>query len=249
LKRKGISTSVIRSRVSLIEQLPEAQFYELGFFRREDLERIVEFFSGKRIGVHAPFVFRYKNHHPAPTSLDEKERRDTYSVNRECALLARGIGAEYVVVHFPNAIQRENWLSVYGEAVEHFGTLNEILPVRVENVYGNDHFHTARDYASFLRDTGCTMCLDVGHLLIDSKVYGFSARKFVEELADLISEVHLYYADLQTYKRCHHAPWGDSEEFLDLLEFLKGFDVDFVIEATPECADGLEKLFSYWRDL
>ncbi|MCD6551270.1 sugar phosphate isomerase/epimerase [Thermotoga sp.] len=247
--RKGVSTSIIRSNTDLLETLPQADVYELGFFKMEDLERVLCFFAGKSFGVHAPFVYRYADHHPNPTSLNEEKRKDTFSVNRKCAELSRKIGAEYMVVHFPNAVQKENWLSIYKELEREFSKLVEIIEVRAENVHGNDHFHGAKDYRIFLENTGCTMCVDIGHLLLDAEIYGVSPVKFIEELSDLIEEFHIYYADTETYKRCHHAPWGDSKNFFEILKFIKDIDADFVIEPTPECSEGLERLLEYWRDL
>jgi len=170
-------------------------------------------------------------------------------VNKKCAELARKIGAEYMIIHFPNALQKENWLSVYREVEREFSELAGVISVRVENVYGNDHFHSAEDYRTFLENTGCKMCVDIGHLLLDAEVYGFSPIEFIEKLSDFVEEFHIYYADFETYKKCHHAPWGESKEFLEVLEFIKDFDADFVLEPTPECEEGLEKLFEYWRDL
>jgi len=249
LLRKGVSTSIIRSRPDLLETLPQADVYELGFFKMEDLERVLHFFSGRHFGVHAPFVYRYVDRHPNPTSLNEEKRWDTFSVNRRCADLSKKIGADYVVVHFPNAVQKENWLFIYEEVEREFSELATLARVRVENVYGNDHFHSAKDYRIFLENTGCKMCVDVGHLLLDAEIYHLSPVKFIEELSDLIEEFHVYYADFETYRRCHDAPWGELKDFFEILEFIRGMDVDFVIEPTPECSEGLEKLLEYWRDL
>jgi len=246
--RKGVSTSIIRSDPHLLTTLPDADLYELGFFKREDLGTILSFFKNKKFGVHAPFIYRYV-YHPAPTSLNIKERSDTFSINRKCAELSKKIGAEYMVVHFPNAFQKESWLPIYREVESEFCNLSTLIPIRIENIYGNDHFHEAKDYKSFLENTNSTMCVDIGHLLIDSELYGFSPVNFVELLSDKISEFHIYYADLETYKVCHHAPWGNSKRFREILNFIKDMNVDFVIEPTTECKNGLERLLKYWREL
>lgn len=246
--RKGISTSIIKSNTKFLDQLPKANLYELGFFESKDLETILEFFHGKSFGIHSPFVYRYADHHPMPTSLDKNSRENTFEVNKRCAELAKKIGAEYIVVHFPNTMQKENWIFLLKEAKNAFLALNEIIEVRIENVYGNSCFHHAIDYLNFLRNTKCGMCIDIGHLLIDSEIYGFSPLRFIEELSEQIVEFHIYYADLETYKHCHHAPWGESMVFHEVLKIIRDFDVDFVLEPTPDCVDGLERLFEYWRD-
>ncbi|PLV59484.1 sugar phosphate isomerase/epimerase [Thermotoga sp. KOL6] len=247
--RKGISTSIIKSNPKLLKFLPDAELYELGFFTMEDLEKVLRFFAGKKFGVHAPFVYRYAKRHPNPTSLNEKDRIDTFLVNKKCADLSKKIGSEYMVVHFPNALQQENWLYIYEEVEREFFELSKMIEIRVENVYGNDYFHSAKDYKIFLGNTHCTMCVDIGHLILDAEMYGFSPARFIDVLSDSISEFHIYYADFETYRKCHHAPWGDSRIFHEILEFIRGMDADFVIESTPECPDGLEMLLEYWRGL
>jgi len=250
-KRKGISTSTIRANILKIEELPFAELYELTFFQKQDLDTLKEFLEkrGKPFGIHLPFVFRYAAVHPNPTSLDINLRNDTYAVNIESASFAKSFGAEYVVVHFPNAKQNEAWKDVYGivmESLEHFYELNKIIETRLENVYMNDYFHSPDDYLFVLKETGCTMCLDIGHLLIDSEVYDFDPVYFIEKLADFITEFHIYYADLRTYEQCHHAPWGDSFNFRRVLDVIKEFDgVDFVAEPSNDCPNQLSKLIEF----
>ncbi len=250
-KRKGISTSTIRANILKIHELPLMELYELTFFQKQDLDILKEFLEkrGKSFGIHLPFVFRYASVHPNPTSLDKNLRNDTYVVNIEGARFAKSFGAEYVVVHFPNAKQKEAWKDVYGivmESLEHFYELNKIIETRIENVYMNDYFHSADDYLFVLKETGCTMCLDIGHLLIDSEVYNFDPVSFIEKLADLITEFHIYYADPRTYEECHHAPWGDSFNFNRVLDVIKEFDgVDFVAEPSNDCPKLLFKLMEF----
>lgn len=250
-RRKGISTSTIRANILRIDELPLAELYELTFFQKKDLDKLKEFLEkrGKPFGIHLPFVFRYASVHPNPTSLDRTLRNDTYTVNIKSARFAKSFGAEYVVAHFPNAKQKEAWKDVYDiviESLEYFYELNKIIETRLENVYMNDYFHSADDYLFVLKETGCTMCLDIGHLLIDSEIYAFDPVSFIEKLQDFITEFHIYYADLKTYEECHHAPWGDSLNFRRVLEVIKGFEnVDFVAEPSNDCPNLLSRLIKF----
>ncbi|MGC9772253.1 TIM barrel protein [Fervidobacterium islandicum] len=253
-KRKCVSTSLIRANVSLLKTLPNSMHYELTFFKKEDLPVVLDFLNekGATFGIHAPFVFRYQAVHPNPTSLSTELRKETYEKNEQCCKLAKEIGAEYVVIHFPNAKQTENWLkdkNILKEAIEHVRNLSNYCQVRIENVYYNEYFHNAKDYRWFLEQTGTTLCLDLGHLLLDSERYGFSTVEFVDVVEEYISEVHLYYADSKVYEKCHHAPWGCSAEFKILLERIRSLNCDFTLEASNDCQEGLEKLIAFWEGL
>ncbi len=250
--RKGLSTSIIRANIEKIDQLPPVAHFELTFFDSEDIDELVNFLKHRKstFGIHAPFVYRYAQIHPQPTSLDSSMRQDTLAKNLDCVKLARRLGAEYVVVHFPNACQRENWLCIYDTVVEELSKLNNSeIQVRIENVYGNDFFHTAENFQQLLQETGLKMCVDIGHLLIDSQLYGIDPIKFVEKLKAHIAEFHIYYADLVEYKRCHHKAWKDEKGFIDLLEYIREVDADFILEPSPECLEEFEKLMAYLENL
>jgi len=253
-KRKVVSTSLIRANIDKLNELPTSQNYELTFFKEHDLERLLDFLKGKNavFGLHAPFIYRYTEIHPFPTSLNKVLREDTYQKNKACVLLGRDIGAEYIVIHFPNAKQSENWIkdkSILKDAIAHITEINQIIPVRIENVYMNDYFHAPEDYISIAKDTKTKLCIDIGHLLIDSEIYSFNPIQFIEKCKDFIAEFHIYYADLEIYSHCHHAPWGDSKRFHDLLGFIKDFECDFTIEASNDCKDGLDKLLNYVEEV
>jgi len=255
MKRKGISTSIIRADIEKIDSLPSADLYELTFFKSCDIDKLKKFLSkrGKPFGIHLPFVFRYLLTHPQPTTLDDVVRNDTYDTNLESAQIAKKLGAEYVILHFPSAKQKDSWKNnhkLFEECIEHIEKLNGIVNVRIENVYMNDDFHSAEDYIWVLKESKTKMCIDIGHLLIDSKIYSFDAAEFIEKLADYTVEFHIYYADIVTYEKCHHAPWGDSKEFRKLLEILYQFDnVDFVIEPSNDCPEKLPLLLNFWEGL
>jgi len=254
MKRKCISTSLIRANKELIYTLPYAKHYELTFFKSEDIEIIQRFLNERNstFGIHAPFIFRYKEIHPNPTSLNDELRDDTFKKNIECAHLAKNMGAQYIVIHYPNAMQKEDWRAekkVVDSSTKHLTELREIIDIRIENVYFNDSFHSAEDFSWLLKESNATLCLDIGHLLLDSEQYEFDVVKFIDTLEEYISEVHIYYADIETYQKCHHAPWGDSKEFLRLLDRIRYLDCDFTIEASNDCKSGLEKLFEYWEGL
>ncbi|MEN3041873.1 MAG: sugar phosphate isomerase/epimerase [Fervidobacterium sp.] len=254
MRRKVISTSLIRANIEKLNDLPVSKHYELTFFKENDLSKILEFLHAKNaaFGLHAPFIYRYKQVHPFPTSTIDELRKDTYEKNCNCAILGKNIGARYVVIHFPNAQQSENWIAeqkIVYEATEVIFRLNQIIPVRIENVYMNDYFHSPEDYTCFVKQTNTTLCIDIGHLLIDSEIYNFDPVEFVDKCAEYISEFHLYYADLEIYNQCHHAPWGNSKNFLRLLDFIKDFECDFTVEASNDCNDGLDKLLSYVEEV
>ena len=246
--RKGISTSWILSNSDLLYDLPKAELYELGFFKSKDLPKIREFL-GKReasYGIHAPFIFSFDGH-PALTSTIEKQRVKNMMIMEKCASFSEKFGAEYMIVHFPNAEQKENWLYLLPSVSDFLVNLNKKLNIRIENVYGNEYFHDSEDYLAFLRDVNLPLCLDIGHLLLDSQIFGFDPIKFVNRISEYIAEVHIYYADSNVYKKCHHKPWGESEDFLNALNILRELDADFVIEATPQCPDGFDQLMNFWR--
>lgn len=253
-KRKVVSTSLIRANIDKLNELPPSQSYELTFFKEHDLERLLNFLKDKNatFGLHAPFIYRYMEVHPFPTSLNKVLREDTYQKNKTCALLGKNIGAEYIVIHFPNAKQSENWIknkSVLKDAIAHITEINKMIPVRIENVYMNNYFYSAEDYISIAKETNTKLCIDIGHLLIDSEIYNFNPIKFIDKCKDFIDEFHVYYADLEIYSQCHHAPWGHSEQFYALLHFIKDFECDFTIEASNDCKEGLDKLLNYIEEV
>uniref|UniRef100_A0A7C5VL77 Sugar phosphate isomerase/epimerase n=1 Tax=Fervidobacterium thailandense TaxID=1008305 RepID=A0A7C5VL77_9BACT len=253
-RRKIVSTSLIRADVERLQTLPSSEFYELTFFKPEHLEKVLTFLKSRNasFGVHCPFIYRYAAVHPHPTSLNKDFRKDTFEKNELCANLSKKIGAEYMVIHFPNAHQKECWKDygeVLSEVLDHIGTLNEMIEVRLENVYGNDDFHKPEDYIWIARETGTTLCIDVGHLLLDHEIYGVRPVDFILKCEQYISEVHLYYADTETYKRCHHAPWGDSKVFFQVLDVVKELNCDITLEAGPDCSEGLEHLFEFFESL
>ncbi|ODN30519.1 sugar phosphate isomerase/epimerase family protein [Fervidobacterium thailandense] len=253
-RRKIVSTSLIRANAERLETLPQSEFYELTFFRPDDLEKVLNFLKARnaRFGVHCPFIYRYAAVHPNPTSLDETLRKDTFEKNELCAGLSRKIGAEYMVLHFPNAHQKESWKKdekIISEVLEHIATLNQLIEIRLENVYGNDDFHTPEDYIWLAKETGATLCIDVGHLLLDSEIYGIRPVDFILKCEPYISEVHLYYADIETYRRCHHAPWGNSKGFFEVLDVVKELSCDITLEAGPDCSEGLDHLLEFFESL
>lgn len=253
-RRKIVSTSLIRANVKRLQTLPCSEFYELTFFKPEDLEHVLAFLKSRnaRFGVHCPFIYRYVAVHPHPTSLNRTLRKDTFEKNELCADLSKKIGAEYMVLHFPNAHQKERWKEhrkILSEVLEHIGKLNQMIEIRLENIYGNDDFHKPEDYVWIARETGTTLCIDVGHLLLDFENYGIRPVDFIRKCEQYISEVHLYYADTETYRRCHHAPWGDSKVFFEILDVVKELDCDITLEAGPDCSEGLERLFEFFESL
>jgi len=255
-RKKGISTSLIRANVEELNTLPISEHYELTFFNHDDLGRVMDFLEQRKatFGVHAPFIYRYISKHPYPTSDDMLLRRDTYQINLQCAVLAHGINAEYMVIHFPNAVQKDKWLNnrkILEDAINGISMALQHIPVRIENVYMNDVFHTAEDYLWILKESGTHMCIDIGHLLIDSEIYNLDPIEFISKCLPRLAEIHIYYADLETYSKCHHAPWGDSREFRKILDFIheisKTLPLDLIIEPSDDCSAGLEKLIDYWE--
>ncbi|AEH51435.1 sugar phosphate isomerase/epimerase family protein [Pseudothermotoga thermarum] len=250
--RKGLSTSIIRADVGKIDQLPWFSHYELTFFKQKDVEKVMRFLKERKasFGVHAPFVFRYCQVHPQPTSLNPTLRHDTLKKNQKCIELAKSLGADYVILHFPSAKQSESWLDIYEDIVQEIACLKTNgIQIRIENVYCNDCFHTSNDYKDFLERTNLTICVDIGHLLIDSQIYGLDPVEFVESLKPFISEFHIYYADLIEYEKCHHKAWKNEKKFLQLLEYIRDIDADFVLEPSPECLEGFENLLKYLEEL
>ena len=246
--RKGISTSWILSNSDLLDTLPKAELYELGFFKSKDLPKIREFLERRKasFGVHAPFIFSFDGH-PALTSTFERQKKKTMMIMEKCASFSKEFGAEYMIIHFPDVKQKEDWLHSLPNVSDFLINLNGKLNVRVENVYGNEYFHSANDYAAFLKDTNLPLCLDIGHLILDSQLFGFDPMKFIDKVYEYIIEMHLYFANLEAYKKCHHKPWGENENFLNILNALQELDADFVIEATPQCPDGFDQLMNFWR--
>ncbi len=252
-KVKGISTSFVRANVDKLHTIPHFERYELTFFRDNDLPALKEFLASRKasFGLHAPFVYRYVNHHPYPTSLDKELRRDTFYKNFQCLKFAESLGADYVVVHFPTALQKENWYSDYFEIIDEFKTLKECAKVqlRIENVYGNDFFYNCREYKDFLKKTELKMCLDIGHLLLDCNYYKFDPLEFIYFLKDFIVEFHIYYASFETYHTCHHKAWSTDFLFLEILDVIKDFDAEFVLEPSPECLEDFEKALEYLSNI
>ena len=252
--RKGISTSMIRANIEKIETLPVSSHYELTFFKQQDVETVLNFLKKRNatFGIHAPFIYKYKETHPFPTHLLEDLRIDTYITNVFCGKFAKNIGAEYIVIHFPNAKQKDNWKKekIVNQAINHIVNLNRIIETRIENVYLNDYFHNPQDYVWLAKETNTRLCIDIGHLLIDTEYYMLDPIDFLNQTIEYTKEYHLYYADIETYNKCHHAPWGDSLQFKKILELIaqvKKLDIDLVIEPSNDCPNELSKLLEYWE--
>ncbi|ANQ54458.1 MULTISPECIES: TIM barrel protein [unclassified Thermosipho (in: thermotogales)] len=233
----GVSTSVIRSDFRFLkyflEKFEDLDFYELGFLSPLFVNNL--FNLKKSFGIHAPFIFKM-DFHPKLTCNDYHE---TFRKIRQSAFMAKYLSAKYLIVHYPDTLQLQDWK-------DNFKLLDElkgIIKIRIENTFGNKYFYAAKDYKFLCEELGLTMCIDIGHLLLDERINPFD---FIEELSDFVEEFHVYYADDKTYKKCHHLPWSDNEKYINLLNFIKEFDVDIVIEATPDCK-GLDRLLNFWR--
>ncbi|ABR31437.1 xylose isomerase [Thermosipho melanesiensis] len=233
--RLGVSTSVIRSDLRFLgyflKKFRSFDLFELGFLDPTFLNSINNI--KKPYGIHAPFIFKLSSH-PKFTSGDFEE---TFRKILKSALFARNLSAEYLIVHYPDTLQTKDWRSNFRLLEQ----LSNIIKVRVENTFGNSFFYKASDYRFLCKELNLGLCIDLGHLLIDDRLNPF---EFIEQLADFIEEFHVYYANSKTYKTCHHMPWYEDKVYIDLLRLIKSFNVDIVIESTPEC-NGIEKLIDF----
>lgn len=237
MRRIGVSTSVIRSDFRLINyyirKFNFANLFEFGFINPMYVHNIYVL-KNKSIGVHSPFVFKL-NGHPMLTRSNYFE---TYSKILKSAYFAKNIGAEYLIVHYPDTLQNEDWK---GNEILLY-ELNKIIKIRLENTYGNKFFYSEVDYKRICGNLNLKLCVDIGHLMLDDRI---NPIKFIDTLSDYIEEFHIYFANKLTYNLCHHKPWENDKNYLDLLEYIKNFEADLVIETTPECGENLDKLLNF----
>ncbi|MBZ4650778.1 sugar phosphate isomerase/epimerase [Thermosipho sp. (in: thermotogales)] len=237
MQRLGVSTSVVKSDLRMIKYLTEkfkfSNLFEIGFIDPKYINNL-NVIKGKSIGVHSPFIFKLKNH----PKLTHSDYHFTFSKILRSAYFAKQIKSEYLIVHYPDALQNDDW----NKNLFLLEELSSIIKIRIENTYGNKFFYSEKDYKNLCQDLNLKLCIDIGHLLLDERINPF---KFIEFLEEYIEEFHIYYADKKIYKICHHKPWSENKYYIELLKLIMKLDADIVIESTPQCNKDLDKLLKF----
>lgn len=183
---------------------------ELIIFNASEREELKEFLDNAPVTVsgHCPiFIPEDYPENPLLASLldfDDGRRDMGLRLMAESARDAAELGAEYLVVHTqrpehfgganPDTATREQ---ARGIVTDSCNTLMRYysdfgVPFYLENQMDNSLFCTADDYISVLRkfpDFG--FCLDIGHLDVDARKFGFSFSGFIDDMLPYIRAVHL----------------------------------------------------------
>ena len=203
------------------------------------------------VGLHCPLPFDGLIEHFEITGPNS-DRQAQELVHRTLSAAAAARAA-YVVVHFPTVFDRFNGQADWqldtrryiGKALEMGVVLESMsqnfgVPILIENVGFNPHFHTGSHFRQLFEGAPTLrMCLDPGHahvLAIGEDVYTFT-----EAVAPYVSAVHLYNTNSRIEPIGHHYPpaedqlpldgWMDLRRILGLLadgSFVKWLIFEYV---------------------
>ncbi len=248
---------------------------ELIIFNASEKKELMRFMEDAPVTVsgHCPiFIPEHYHENPLLASLldfDRERRFAGLELMKQAARDAAELGAEYVVVHTqrpehfgganPDEATRDEALDILMRSCDilmdyyyEFG-----VPFYLENQMDNAVFNRAQDYIKLLEkfpDFG--FCLDIGHLDMDSRKFGFSFLEFIEQMLPFIKAVHLQNSNSaesdfngRHWKIPVHPDQKTEDGWQDIEGILKkilGHNRDCVInfEARPDEIHG----FDYMRE-
>lgn len=215
--------------------------------------------TGIHFSVHTPLFLPgdYPENPLLACIVDQDEQRRCQAVGLmlKSIDLAAELGGEYTVVH----VQRPEHFA--GVAPGHFGTRQAMqmamrsaealaehsrvtgMPVLLENLMDNSAFYEAEHYLELLEafpELG--FCLDVGHVDMDARRFGFDLMEFVRSLAPHTRAVHLqnsfgpkHPTAPRPWKIPVHPSQKPHEGWVDIHDILAT-----ILHARPDCIINFE---------
>jgi len=184
---------------------------EFGLIERESRAELEQFIAERemRFGVHCPL---FKPHdHPENNALlasiadaDEDRRAASLDLMELSICDAAQIGGEYVVVHIqrpenfggdnPDGFSERHALDSARRSCERLLNIaiDKNVSLLIENLFRNRAFYAPATYRALLDSfPELGFCLDVGHLDVDSREFGFPLDEFIDAVAPYLRDVHL----------------------------------------------------------
>lgn len=230
---------------------------EFGLIERESRGELMKFIAdrGLGFGVHCP-LYRPADH-PQKNSLlaalsdgVEERRLESVKLMEDAIIDAAEIGGEYTVVHIqrpenfggdnPDGFSEQAALDSARRSCE---TLLETarrhnMPLYIENLFRNRSFHAPETYRALLDsfpDLG--FCLDIGHLDVDSREFGFPFDEFLDAVMPYLRDVHLQNSNsgpvvegVRPWKYPVHPAQKEADGWRDIPAILCK-----IVSANPDC--------------
>lgn len=240
---------------------------EFVLFDRGDRELLSRFISERKIrfSVHCP-LFNPVDPPENPLlacimDADEERRKCSMQLIRTTMEDGAAMGAEYAVVH----LQRVNHFSREDVGAADARTLKDSLwksceelcewiemlgiGVCVENLFDHSGFYAAESYAEVFREfPRLSLCLDVGHLDMDSRIFGVDFGEFIRELMPYLRAVHLQNSkggDFKAGERHWKAPVHESQDTSEGWRDIPGV-LREIVGNKPECVINFEAWPDYY---
>lgn len=240
---------------------------EFVLFEREDKALLSRFIEERklRFSVHCPLFNPVDPpEHPLLACImdaDEKRRKYSLELIRTTMEDGASIGAEYAVVH----LQRVSHFSEddtgaldYRELIDALWRSCETLTlwsdelgidVCVENLFDHSKFHEARSYVEVFRAfPRLSLCLDIGHLDMDSRIFGVDFDGFIDELLPYLRAVHLQNSkggDFREGEKHWKAPVHESQDPLEGWRDIPSILRD-IVGKKPDCIINFEAWPDYY---
>ncbi|MEW5946595.1 MAG: TIM barrel protein [bacterium] len=255
-----------RENLALLERtkLKRAEFV---VFERGDRESLREYVSGRGIAFSAHCPLFIPGEYPENPLLaciidiDEERRRRAVALVRETMEDGAAMGAEYAVAHIQRpvhfsgdnlkGITARDVMDVAGTSCAELADLSREtgIPVLIENLFDNPLFHSAGSYLELLRDfPSLGFCLDIGHLGVDSRNFGFDFMEFVRLLAPHTRAAHLQNSNASEkgYRTRHwkapvHPSQRPEDGWLDVPAIMRT-----LLESNIECRFNFEGWMDYY---
>ncbi|MEW6203533.1 MAG: TIM barrel protein [bacterium] len=250
----------------LIEEtgLRRAEFVIFDPDHKDDLLR---FISEHRIcfSVHCP-LFRPNSYPEHPLlacilDVDADRRRRSFNLIRTTMEEGAEMGAEYTVVHLQrpahfsgddltNVTEQQLLDSLHAACDELAALADKIgMPVRVENLFDHPLFYEASSYQKMFEEfPALGFCLDVGHLDVDSRRFGFDFMDFIHTLLPYTRAVHLQNSrsgnegfESRYWKAPVHPSQNPSEGWRDIPAVLRT-----ILTRNPDCVVNFEAKPDYY---
>lgn len=234
---------------------------------RNELER---FISDRKLpfSAHVP-VFKPEDH-PGNNALlaclvdwDEPRRLESLRLMEKNIGDALALGAEYVVAH----IQRpENYGGLNPEGFSAREALDSAkegceqllrraaaggMPVYIENLFRNSSFfapETSRALLDSFPELG--FCLDIGHLDVDAREFGFPFEEYLDAVMPYLRAVHLQNSNpahaggSRTWKIPVHPSQTEAEGWRDIEKILRK-----ILAHNPRCIINFEQRMNVPEEL
>jgi sugar phosphate isomerase/epimerase len=184
---------------------------EFGLIEREARGVLEKFIADRGIGfgVHCP-LFKPEDHPENNVLLaaladgDEDRRLASMKLMEGAISDAADVGGEYIVFHIqrpenfggdnPDDFSERAALDSARRSCERLlaAAREKNIPIFIENLFRNRSFHAPATYRALLDSfPEIGFCLDIGHLEVDSREFGFPFDEFMDAVMPNLKDVHL----------------------------------------------------------